>query len=272
MFQARKLKPDRSISGLIQFLVFASIFGLSALLFGYVASFYITGILIWIYALYDFFVFVRMGNIAHLVPAAYLVFLGFMLILAPYYGERAGTDIGYRIAWFSGILVFGILLIYVAATKKIKWRGREIFELAAEQVEDSGNGYTPRPRPVGRVEFSKGEILSFARFITSHLIAIAYISPKQITFVPVKMGDELIHFLKLSRSDHDTTWVNFDFDGDVSVHISHKDYLDYQEPLAFDQLCESLGQLFVDFAELHKRGEGVRIIDHLDAVGLSYFS
>lgn len=272
MFQARKLKPDRSLGGLIVFLVILAVFGLSALLFGYVAGFYIAGFLLWVYALFYFFVFLRTGNIAHLVPTTYLVFLGLMFILAPYFGERAETDIGYRIAWFSGILFFGTLLVYVAYTRKIKWRGREIFELAAESVEDSGNGYTPRPRPVGKVEYTKQEILSFSRFITHHLIAIAYVNPKQITFVPVKMGDEFLHLLKLGGPDYDTTWINIDFDGDISVHISQKDYLDYREPLAFDKLCESLGQLFVDFIELHNRGEGIRVIDRLDAVGLSFFS
>ncbi len=50
----------------------------------------------------------------------------------------------------------------------------------------------------------------------------------------------------------------------VSVHISHKDYLDYREPLAFDALCDSLGQVFIDFLELFSKGEGVRVIDQLD--------
>jgi len=252
--------------------VIAGIFGLSALLFGIIPGFYILGGLVWIYALYNLLVFVRMGNLAHLVPTAYLIFLGFMLFLAPYFGQRTESDLGYRIAWFSGILVFGILMIFVTITKKVKWRGREIFELAAEPVDDTGDGYTPRPRPVGRVEFTQREILSFARFINSNLIAIAYVSPRKVTFMPVKMGDEFMQFLRLYRPNDESTWINFDFEGDVSVHISHKDYLDYREPLAFDKLCESLGQLFVHFAELHKKGEGVRIIDRLDAVGLSFFS
>ena len=37
------------------------------------------------------------------------------------------------------------------------------------------------------------------------------------------------------------------------ITISHKDYLDYREPLAFDALCDSLGQVFIDFLELFSR-------------------
>ena len=54
--------------------------------------------------------------------------------------------------------------------------------------------------------------------------------------------------------------------------MSHKDYLDYREPLAFDQLCNSLGELFIEFLELHTKGEGVRAIDRMDDLRLGIFS
>jgi hypothetical protein len=65
---------------------------------------------------------------------------------------------------------------------------------------------------------------------------------------------------------------NFALDGEVSVHIARKDYLDYRQPLAFDQLCNSLGTLFVDFFELYTRGEGVRVINRLDDLRIGIFS
>ena len=43
----------------------------------------------------------------------------------------------------------------------------------------------------------------------------------------------------------------------------------FQEALSFDKLCESLGHLFIEFAELHQRGEGVRIIDRMNALRIS---
>ena len=80
-------------------------------------------------------------------------------------------------------------------------------------------------------------------------------------------------FILGMKSDYtDETWVAFDNNGNVSVNISHRDYLEYKEALAFDQLCESLGNLFVEFVEMYHRGEGVRIIDRLNAVGVSIFS
>jgi hypothetical protein len=42
--------------------------------------------------------------------------------------------------------------------------------------------------------------------------------------------------------------------------------------LAFDQLCTSLGQLFIEFFELYKKGEGIRVIDRMDDLKLPVLS
>ena len=177
-----------------------------------------------------------------------------------------------RLAYFTGVIFFAIVLIYLAITRRLKWRGREIFELAAEPVEEIGDGYTSRPRPVGKVEYSPEQMRGFARFCARHLIALPYITSKNITLVPIKMGEEYGRLLGLSGDYRDATWVNFDVDGEVSVHIAHKDYLDYREPLAFDPLCASLGQVFIDFFELYNKGEGVRVIDRMDDLRIGIFS
>ena len=273
MFHTRKLKPDRSIGGALVPLAIVLIFGLSALVFDIPVALLVFALMVWVYALYSLYVFIRTGNLGHLAVCLYQVFLGLMAALASLnFEDRLFPDARYGVAWITGVVVFGIIIVYLVATKKIKWRGREVFELAAESVEQVGNGYTPRPRPVGKVEFTKQEILAFARFVTRNLIAIAFVGPKGVTFVPVKMGDEFTYLLRMRGSFLDATWISFDFDGDVSVHISQKDYLDYSEALAFDKLCVSLGGLFVEIAGLHQRGEGVRIIDRMDALRLSIFS
>lgn len=56
------------------------------------------------------------------------------------------------------------------------------------------------------------------------------------------------------------------------MNISHRDYLNFKEALSFDQLCASLGNLFIEFIETYLRGEGVRIIDKMDVLGVGVFS
>ena len=273
MSQNRKLRPDRSINGIIPFLSIPFLFGLGTLIFGVPIGLKILAGGFWIFAAYSLYIFFRTGNIGHMLVGAYDVFVGAMMyVAAGYVPGRWPPSREWALAWIAGIVFFGAFLIYLAATKKIKWRGREIFELAGEAVSETGNGYTPRPRPVGKIGFNKPEILSFARFCSRHLVAVAYASPRQVSLVPVKMGDEYTFMFRGIASNPEVTWISFDFDGEVVVHISHKDYLDYAEPLAFDKLCESLGLLFIEFAELHQRGEGVRVIDRLDSLKMSYFS
>jgi hypothetical protein len=104
------------------------------------------------------------------------------------------------------------------------------------------------------------------------LIAVSYVGKDKVVFVPVMAGREFFFILGLKSDYTDETWVALDFDGNVSVNISHRDYLEYKESWAFDKLCESLGNLFVEFLEIYQRGEGVRIIDRMNAVGVSVFS
>ena len=73
-------------------------------------------------------------------------------------------------------------------------------------------------------------------------------------------GDELPEVIEASPGEH------------YPVLVRVKDYLTYKEDLSFDRLCESLGNVFVEFLDLFKKGESVRIIDRMDALGLSIFS
>jgi hypothetical protein len=246
---------------------------MASLIFGLPAGLITLAVWMWVYSLFYLYGFVRTGNTAQLVICAEGVFFGFMfLVFEPNYGTNKVGGLEFRAAYISGVVFFGLVLVSLALTRRLKWRGREIFELAGESVEETGNGYTSRPRPVGKVEYSPQQMRAFACFCARHLIALPYNTSKNITLVPIKMGEEFGRLLGLSGDYRDASWVDFDVDGEVSVHIAQKDYLDYREALAFDQLCTSLGQVFIDFFELYNKGEGIRVIDRMDDLKLSIFS
>lgn len=269
----RKLKPDRNMIGPLVPLSMLLLFGLSSLIFGPPIGLTTVAVLMWVFALFYLVVFARTGNLPHLFVVAYGAFGGYIIYtLISYIGAPRSEMLGVRLAYISGMFFFGFVLIFLVVNRRLKWRGREIFELAAAPVAEDGNGYTPRPRPVGRVEYSPEQLRGFARFAARNLIALPYITSQNITLVPVKMGDEFTRLLELNGDYRDATWVNFDMHGEVSVHIAHKDYLDYRQSPAFDALCASLGQVFIDFVELYTKGEGVRAIDRLDDLKLPVFS
>jgi hypothetical protein len=210
-------------------------------------------------------------NTGYLVATLYQAALGLFVVTLP-----ADLEAGLRSPFSRFFLVSYILMLpvlgYYALTKKTKWRGREILELAATPVEEVGNGYTPRPLPAGKLEYTRKELLAFAEFVRRNLIAITYNEGQRIVMVVVKMGEEFRYMLGLQDHILDKTWVSFDFEGEISVNISQRDYLEFREALSFDQLCESLGQLFIDFFELFRRSEGIRVIDRMDTLRLSPFS
>jgi hypothetical protein len=271
MYYMRKLKPDRSVTGL---LIILGILGVSAIVgawFGLAWALKTLGVIILLYALYSVNVWIRTSNTGYLVTTLYQAALGFFVVTLP-----ADLEVGLPSPLSRFLLVIFVLLLpvlgYYAFTKKIKWRGREILELAAAPVEEVRNGYTPRPLPAGKLIYTKNELLAFTEFVRRNLIAIPYNEGQRIVMVVVKMGEEFRYMLGLHDHILNETWISFDFEGEVSVNISQRDYLEFREALSFDQLCDSLSQLFIDFFDLFRRGESARVIDRMDALRLSPFS
>lgn len=270
MYRIQKLKPDRNFNGLLipfAAMVVAALFGV---LFDLEAALYFAGVFFSMYALYTFLTYIRTRNPGFIVISLYQVTLATMAFLMP---SRIGGPRDPEIIFLLFLILFFLVwLAILLFTKKIKWRGREILEIAAEPVEDTGSGYTTRPMPAGKTDYTRKQIIQFAQFVRRHLIAVPYIGKEKLVFVPVISGREFPFIVGLKRDYTDETWIAFDFNGNVTVNISHRDYLNYNETLSFNQLCESLGNTFVEFMELFLRGEGSRVVDRMNNVGISPFS
>lgn len=264
------MKPDRSITGLIPALVLLTIFAITAVIFGWVASLQVLAVLIFAYAAYSTVAYAKTRNTGYLAASLYQASLA---LFSWTFAASIGNP-GYSLhrIFFICFIFFGLWLAYLTFNKRTKWRGREILELAAAPVDATQDGYTGRPLPAGRIDYSKTDILEFAEFASRNLIASTYIENDKVVFVPVMMGREFGAAVGMHPDYSQETWISFDFDGSVAVNISREDYLTYKENLSFDQLCASLGNLFIEFIEQFRRGEGVRIIDRMDAVGLNAFS
>ena len=88
-------------------------------------------------------------------------------------------------------------------------------------------------------------------------------------FVLALPGNDLPYLFGLRTDYLDDTWVAIDFDGNVSVNITEKDYLLFKQDLNFDQLCQSLGDVFIEFLDLSRQGRESQIIDRMNALRLS---
>jgi hypothetical protein len=165
-----------------------------------------------------------------------------------------------------------IWLFYLFFKKRAKWKGREVFELASVSTETQPDGFTDRPRPAGRTDYTKSELTSFAKFMSRNLIAMPYFENERVVFVPVKMDDSFSYLFSPEKFRQKRSWIAFDFQGNITVNISKADYLGYKEELSFDLLCENMGKLFIRFMEYYRKGEAERIIYELNEVGLGLTS
>jgi len=164
------------------------------------------------------------------------------------------------------VIIAILIMAYIVSNKKIKWRTREILELAAMPVDETKNGFTERPLPVGKIDATAKEIESFALFLSKNMIAMPHRETGRIIFSLSSLYRKQ-NGLKWGYADE--SWVSFSDAGEVNVFISKNDYLLYQDAFSFDQLCTNLGHLFTEFFELFKKGEGIRILDKLNALHLN---
>lgn len=208
--------------------------------------------------LMHFVIVARIRNFFYLIPFLFYLFGALTFLsndtqtegLVPFFAAAAG------IAY--------LFMLWTLFTRRMKWRYREILELAAKPVEGSDDGFTSRPYPAGEASYTKEELARFARYLLKYMIAYPCVEQDRIILVvPENM---LPRLLGLKRGYRDSTFVSFGLDGKISVQIAKRDYGRYREELTFDELCRSFAALFEEFLELHRRGSERRIIRRLDGL------
>ena len=270
----RKQKSDKKITGLLPAIISVIIFILVGLIWGPSLAFYVLGSIIILYALFMFYAYYRTKHPWTLVSTIYMLTYGSLLFsITPH--MIIGTEIYFP--WESKVLLVLTIflfwwLIYLNYRRKLKWRGREILELAAYNIEKTDGSFTERPQPTGKVNISKSELEDFARYFQKKLLGLAYWEDTRIVFMPLKYKNEYFALFNPNYNYREKTWVAINYNGQVSVNISKKDYLEYREDLAFDELCKSLSDVITDFLELFIEGREVRIIDKMDELRVNVFT
>ncbi len=275
MYTRRKLKPDTSINGFIPLIAISSVFLLSLILFGKSVALNIGGTLILTLALFTLIPYSKTKNLGFLISSIYLFVLSLLMYTIPpkavfaSYPGKLPPHVGLLVVLTLGLAVW---LINLMVRRKIKWRGREIYELAAEGLEESSNTFTQRPRPIEKLNYTKAELRDFGDFLKKNLISMTVMDDTRLLILPLLNSEEFPLMYQFSFPYENRSWVSFDFEGNITAKISKKDYLYYKDDLPFDQLCDSLGKLYIEFFQLYIDGKGVRIIDKMDDLKISIVS
>jgi len=269
-----KQKPDLDIKGILPPVISVFLFIVAFSIWGPYVAFNTLGSIILLYAIFIFIAYYRTKHIWTLVSVIYmLVFSATLYSLAPH------LTVGYdpflpphvKILMALTVLLFWFL-IYLNFTRKLKWRGRDILELAAYHVEQAEGSFTERPLPTCKVNFTKRQLDNFAHFFQKKLLGLAYWEESRVVFMPLKFKNEHLALYNPNYNYHEKTWVAINYNGNVSVNFSKKDYLEYWEDLAFDELCHALSDVIIDFLQLYIERKEVRIIDKLDSMRINVFT
>ncbi|KPK84932.1 MAG: hypothetical protein AMS27_08730 [Bacteroides sp. SM23_62_1] len=268
MYFPRKLKQDFRITGFIPAISCLLAGALFWIFIGKKEAFLAVSVFFILYAGFSFSIYIRTRNQSYLAACLWQLLFGMYLLTR--FGQPLIPVLDSKVPELIFVLFLAstVWLLYLFFTKRAKWKGREVFELASMTIEPVPDGFTDRPRPAGKAEYTRDELIGFAGFLRKHLIAMPCFEENQVVFVPVKMGDEFRYLFNREKFRRDRSWIAFDYRGNVSVVISRIDYIDYKEELSFDQLCENLGKLFIGFMGYYRKGEADRIVYKLNELGL----
>lgn len=272
MEYGRRLKPDRSIAGFIPAMAVLLIFGLILTFYGINRAMLAVALFFIAYAAFSAWIFLKTRNQSYIAAALFQLAFGLYLATNPRFTLLPEITQAFSSLFLILIIASTIWLFYLFFTRRAKWKGREVFELASVSIGPVPDGFTGRPHPVGKAEYSREELSGFAAFLRKNLVAMPYYEENGIILVPVKIGDEFNYIFRPAKFRSERSWISFGFDGTVSVNISRKDYIDYRDELSFDQLCENMGNLFIRFIRYYCKSEPDRILYDLDRLGLGVTS
>jgi hypothetical protein len=166
------------------------------------------------------------------------------------------------VSFFINILIVGLFLIIfwskLSAQERLVSNARRLFKLASGLINAVDGGYTNRPYSMGKVNISEIELKGFINFMESKFIVKAFVN-NDVYHLGFSMG---ISPLVVSDS-HKLSYVRIDKERNLSVRISSFDYMQYKEQISFDQLCQSMAEVFERYIAYYKEGKESRIMSEL---------
>jgi len=261
MEKAFRIKPANWLVEIgLPIIVLAGIAGVIGWAFGEITFHFILATVLLAAGMTQLFFVLRLKNAAHLIPLGFYLFAAGTFYSIPFQNQYVTG----ALAVLAGILF--VLFMCVLFNRKIKWRYREVLELAARSVRSAEDGFTARPFPAGKIEAKPDELKSFAEFLLKQAIAYPITDGEKLVLV---IPENLFVYLTGLKKDYRAaTYVEIDVNGKMAVKISEKDYRRYQHEFTFDKLCAALGNLFVDFLEIYRNGEDEKIIERMNEIRL----
>jgi hypothetical protein len=187
--------------------------------------------------------------------------LGFIMGITTCQGSFVFSGLN-EILRFTYLASFIVLILFIIINwnsfynhERFELNSRRLFRLAAERIYETSDGYTERPYSAGKAQYTRDELLGFARYLHAKYITRPFYLEDSICLA-FSMNKSLIVVEDPSEVSH----IILDHNGNIRVKISEKDYRDCKEKLSFDQLCSSMANVFTRFIDYYKAGLESRIM------------
>jgi hypothetical protein len=258
MIPERKIKTFQAKNELVLWMVMGPILLVFLFLFGFGVLLFVPVLIV--YCILTLLLFLRTLNMGYLLKS--MLFFSLMIFALSIFFTGASV-----LTWTVGVFSVFLLisLIAVIVIREHRWRTTAVLEMAAMPVEEIREGYSMRPMPAGMLSYTWEELILFAGFVRKNLISVTHYELDKVVFT---LDHSMGKLLSFGSADVRDTWVAFDRKGNISVHISKKDYDKFDKKYAFDELCSSLGEVYKSFFELFKEGKSQEIIRKLDILRL----
>jgi len=180
-------------------------------------------------------------------------------------GAHMDTVLSKKTFYIQVGVMFGFILMLFPVSiyykSKLRNHYRKIFELGAQSVAETNEGFTTRPYPAGKIAYSREELEGFASFLKRNQIVLPQIREDGVL---LQIATEFMGSSKKEMKD--MSYVFFQDTGEFSVNISKNDYEKFREKLSFDELCNSISSLFIDFMDQYKNGQKEEILKVLESM------
>jgi hypothetical protein len=196
----------------------------------------------------------------HYVLAAHIETIIALLRWLKFESVELGTaDPFSMLTWLINLVIFlAVIPLTIPVFGKaftLEGNAKKLFRLAALTVPGHDNGFTSRPFAGGAVTFSEDQLKGFAQFMLRQLISIPVFSESGVTLA-FSMGRSPLSV----NIPSETSYVQFDYTGNISVRIAERDYKRFSRKFTFDLLCGSMESVFRQFLEYYINNKENRIL------------
>lgn len=190
-------------------------------------------------------------------------------------GILAGTSTWHSLTYFlfpgrppiSNVLHLLVIVLFIilfwprlSAQERLVANARRLLNLASNMINDTSGGFTSRPYSGGKISLSESDLKGFIIFMEGKYVVKSFVK-EDVYFLGFSMGESPLVVDDPLEISH----VRIDGDRNLSVSISSFDYSRYRKTLNFDQLCQSMSGVFLQFIEYYKEGREDRIMNELKA-------